>query len=126
MRRREFIGLIGGAAVLPLAARAEPPTMPVVGFLDTASPGQMGPFLTMFRQGLLEGGFVEGQNVAVEYRWGENHNDRLPALAADLVERHVAAQPRQVPAHRRRIFRLGILNLRGRAVANQHKGRKFR
>ena len=91
MRRREFIGLVGGAAVLPLAARAEPPTMPVVGFLDTASPGPMGPFLTMFRQGLLEGGFVEGQNVAVEYRWGENHNDRLPALATDLVQRNVAA-----------------------------------
>src|SRR5436305_11305349 len=72
-----------------LKARAQQ-TMPVIGFLDTASPGSMGPFLTMFRQGLFESGFVEGRNVTVEYRWGENHNDRLPALAADLVEQHVA------------------------------------
>jgi putative tryptophan/tyrosine transport system substrate-binding protein len=63
--------------------------MPVVGFLDAASPGPMEPFLAKFWQGLLEDGFVEGQNVVVEYRWGENHNDRLSALAADLVERHV-------------------------------------
>jgi ABC-type uncharacterized transport system substrate-binding protein len=90
MRRREFIGLIGGAAALPLKARAQQQAMPVIGFLDTASPGPMGPFLAMFRQGLLESGFVEGKNVAIEYRWGENHNDRLSALAANLVERHVA------------------------------------
>ena len=90
MRRRAFIGLIGGAAALPLKARAQQQAMPVIGFLDTASPGPMGPFLAMFRQGLLESGFVEDKNVAIEYRWGENHNDRLSALAADLVERHVA------------------------------------
>lgn len=89
MRRRQFISLIGGAAALPLNAWAQQ-TMPVVGFLDTASPGPMGPFLTKFRQGLLEDGFVEGQNISVEYRWGENHNDRLAALAADLVNRRVA------------------------------------
>lgn len=91
MRRREFITLVGGvAAAWPLAARGQQQSMPVVGYLDTASPGPMGPFLTKFRQGLLESGFVEGQNIAVEYRWGENHNDRLLALAADLVERRVA------------------------------------
>ena len=90
MKRREFIAGLGGAVAWPLATRAQQQSMPVVGFLDTASPGPMGPFLTAFRRGLLEGGFVEGRNVAVEYRWGENHNDRLSALAAGLVERRVA------------------------------------
>src|SRR5947209_5866733 len=91
MKRREFITLIGGgAAAWPFKAQAQQQSMPVIGYLDTASPGPMGPFLTKFRQGLLESGFVEGQNVSVEYRWGENHNDRLPALAADLVERRAA------------------------------------
>ena len=83
MRRREFIALVGGAmALAPLAARAQQPGTPIVGFLDTASPGPTAPFLAAFRQGLLESGFVEGQNVLVEYRWGNNDNERLPTLAA--------------------------------------------
>ena len=91
MRRREFIALVGGAmALAPLAARAQQPGTPIVGFLDTASPGPTAPFLAAFRQGLIEVGFVEGQHVTVEYRWAENHNDRLPALAADLVQRQVS------------------------------------
>jgi putative ABC transport system substrate-binding protein len=94
MRRREFLTLIGGAAASsvswPRPARAQQPALPVVGFLSSAFPGRDAGRLDAFRQGLNEAGYVEGRNVAIEYRWAEEQNERLPALAADLVSRKVA------------------------------------
>jgi putative ABC transport system substrate-binding protein len=91
VRRRDLLTLIiGGAAVLrPLTVRAQQKAMPVVGFLGSGSPGPNAPFVAALRQGLSEAGYIDGQNLAIEYRWAEGHYDRLPALAAELVDRKV-------------------------------------
>jgi putative tryptophan/tyrosine transport system substrate-binding protein len=91
VRRREFIMLLGGAAAWPMTARAQHRAMPVVGFLIAQTPHEFTHLVVAFHRGLNEGGFVEGQNVAIEYRWAEDQIDRLPALAAELARRPLAA-----------------------------------
>jgi putative tryptophan/tyrosine transport system substrate-binding protein len=90
VKRREFITLLGGVAAWPLVAHSQQPAMPVVGFLRTASAYPFAHLLAGLRRGLQETGFIEGRNVAVQYRWAEGQYDRVPALAADLVRRQVA------------------------------------
>src|SRR5262245_22553274 len=93
MRRRQFISLLGSAAassVWPVKASAQQPAMPVIGFLRSASAASSAPLVAAFRQGLKEAGFVEGQDVAIDFRWADDHLDRLPEMAADLVRRQPA------------------------------------
>jgi putative tryptophan/tyrosine transport system substrate-binding protein len=89
MRRREFISLIGGAAAWPFVSRAQPAPLPTVGFISTRSPGDTMHLMGPFRQGLREAGYIEGKNVAIQYRWAEGHYDRLPTMLADLISRQV-------------------------------------
>jgi len=98
MRRREFISLVTGATVWPLAARAQNPAIPTVGFLNGASPKAYAQIVAAFLQGLKEANYIVGQNVAIEYRWAEGQYDRLPRMAADLVNRQVAVIVANTPA----------------------------
>jgi putative ABC transport system substrate-binding protein len=102
MRRREFTLLLGGAMTAARALRAQPKAMPVIGYLSGGAPGPYAPFVAAFREGLSETGYVEGRNLTIEYRWAEGRYDRLPALAADLVDRKVdviAASGGDVASH---------------------------
>jgi ABC-type uncharacterized transport system substrate-binding protein len=98
MKRREFITLLSSAAAWPLAARAQQPALPTVGFLRSAPLADVPHWVTAFRQGLKEAGFVEGQNVAIEYRSADNQPDRLPALVTDLIRQPVAVIVANTPA----------------------------
>ena len=90
MKRRQFMTLLGGAAAWPMAARAQQPAMPVVGFLGISAPDTIGDRLRAFRLGLKEAGYIDGENLAIDYRWTENQFDRFPELATDFVRKRVA------------------------------------
>src|SRR5262245_16017219 len=90
MRRREFIGLLGGAASWPLAARAQQQAMPVIGYISTVTPATCAQRILALHQGLSETGYVAGRNLTIDYRWSGDQYDRLPALAAELVRRQVS------------------------------------
>ena len=99
MRPRHFLGVLGGAAASwPLAARAQQKAIPVVGFINSASPKSYAPNVEGFLQGLKDAGYIEGQNVSIEYRWSEGQYDRLPAMAAELVRRDVTVIVANTPA----------------------------
>jgi hypothetical protein len=112
VKRRELIALLGGATAWPLAAQAQQQPMPVVGFVNSASPGGYVPMVAAFRQGLKEAGYVEGQNVAVEYRWAEGQYDRVPVIALELVDRRVAVLVANTP---------GVLAVKAAITTTPHR-----
>jgi putative ABC transport system substrate-binding protein len=102
MRRRDFVALLGSVAIWPLTARAQPSKMPVIGYLGAESPDRFASRLRAFRDGLATAGFTEGGNVAIEYRWAEGNNERLPALATELVRHPVSVCSQRREAWRQR------------------------